>query len=147
MHTPIVRRRDTAEGTHDGSDSPDARSGMRRLLLIEDDPAVADGTMELLRDEGFEVRTLDSGVNAVHEIESFRPDAVILDRGLPQIDGEQVLAAIRGRFPRLGIIFTSGDANPAVASGQGGRVIVLQKPYDIDEILNALASLAHKSTR
>src|SRR5512134_2315805 len=66
-----------------------------RVLVVEDDAAIADVLRRALRQEGHEVRSAEDGVEALEVAESFVPDLVILDLGLPKLDGVEVCRRLR----------------------------------------------------
>ena len=66
-----------------------------RILVVEDDAEIADVLRRTLRAEGHEVRTAGDGEKALEEAAEFLPDLVILDLGLPKIDGVEVLRRLR----------------------------------------------------
>jgi two-component system response regulator MprA len=66
-----------------------------RVLVVEDDEAIADVLRRSLRAEGHEVRSAVDGVEALTEASQFVPDLVILDLGLPRLDGVEVCRRLR----------------------------------------------------
>jgi two-component system cell cycle sensor histidine kinase/response regulator CckA len=115
-----------------------------RLVLVEDDPHVAAGLMALLEIEGIEMSLASLGRDAVGQIEKFKPDAVILDVGLPDIDGVTVFAEISARWPELPVVFSTGhgDEDLLEAALRRPHVGYLLKPYGVDELLEVLARIA-----
>src|ERR1700752_2950254 len=87
---------------------PDVPLG--RVLLVEDEPEVAAGVAMLLEVEGAEVEVVHSGGEAIAAIERFAPDVVILDIGLPDMNGAEVYERIASRWPDLRVLFSSGHA-------------------------------------
>ena len=71
-----------------------------RVLVVEDDAEIADVLRRTLRQEGHEVRSAADGVAALEVAEDFVPDLVILDLGLPKLDGVEVLPPAPGRERR-----------------------------------------------
>jgi two-component system, cell cycle sensor histidine kinase and response regulator CckA len=116
------------------------RTSARRVLLVEDEPAVAAGVIAILEEEGIEVHAVERGTEAPDAAESFRPDAVILDLRLPDISGLDVYAALKTIDPDLPIIFSSGHADRAVLEAQldSASLVFLRKPYEVDALLAAL---------
>jgi len=110
------------------------------VLLVEDEPAVASGVALLLEIEGIAVDIVDNGAGVMAAIESTHPDAVVLDIGLPDIDGTQVYAAIAARYPNLPVVFSTGhgDATQLESLLSNEHVGFLMKPYDIDRLLESL---------
>ena len=71
----------------------DASGG--RVLVVEDDAEIADVLRRSLRNEGYEVRTSADGVDALDVASGFVPDVVVLDLGLPRMDGIEVCRRLR----------------------------------------------------
>jgi CheY-like chemotaxis protein len=116
---------------------------LERLLLVEDDPAVAAGLIALLGMDGIAVELVERGADAVTRIESFAPDAVVLDVGLPDMSGIAVYDQIARRWPYLPVLFSTGHGDerlltPALARPNVGFLL---KPYDSNTLLRALAKL------
>jgi len=124
-------------------------TSVRRVLLVEDEPAVAAGITALLEAEGIEVRAVERGADAPDAAESFRPDAVILDLSLPDISGLDVYASLKMLLPDLPIVFSSGHADQAALEQQinSSSVAFLRKPYEVEALLDALQHVVEKSGR
>jgi PAS domain S-box-containing protein len=120
--------------------------GTPRVLLIEDDEAVAAGTTAMLSLEDIESETVASGAEAVAAVERFQPTVVILDVGLPDADGRDVFTKLRERWPSLPVIFSTGHAETSGVGGEAERVRVLQKPYEIDALLQSIAEITKESS-
>jgi PAS domain S-box-containing protein len=122
---------------------PRAPSTVRRIVLVEDDHAVAAGLAAVLALEGIEVVLVDRGEGAEARIEQARPDAVVLDVGLPDIDGVTLYRGIASRWPSLPVLFSTGHGDEKML----GPVLVapnvdyLLKPYDSVALLDKLAGL------
>lgn len=111
-----------------------------KILLVEDDPSVSAGIEALLESEGVIVEIAGSGAQAQERLISFAPDAVVLDVGLPDIDGVELYRIIRSKWPSLPIILSSGHGDiariqQAVASTE---VDFLQKPYSALHLFEVL---------
>ena len=117
-----------------------------RVLLIEDDEAVAAGTVAMLSLEDIETAVVTSGAEAVAAVERFQPTVVILDVGLPDADGRDVFNDLRERWPSLPVIFSTGHAETSGVGGEAERVRVLQKPYEIGALLQAIADVTKESS-
>ena len=109
-----------------------------RLILVEDDDLVAAGLTTLLDLEGFMVLTIGRGLAVAEAIRTFKPDAVILDLTLPDIDGVEVFRRLRKGWPDLPVVFSTGGGENMAATLKGKRVAMLRKPYEIGELLSAL---------
>jgi len=125
--------------------TPAARKSVtgRRLLLVEDEIAVASGIAAVLELEGVSVEVVHRGLDAVPAIEEHRPHAVILDVGLPDLDGVKVYERIAARWPNLPVIFSTGHGDETKLAEHLARpnVRFLMKPYDIDTLLGLLETL------
>ena len=117
----------------------------RRVLVVEDSRDTAESLRELLHMSGHEVRAVHSGAQALSLLEEFRADVVLLDIGLPRMDGFMVAHAIRARFahlpprPRLFALTGHGreeDRLSALRSGFDGH---LTKPVEPTLLLRMVA--------
>ena len=70
-------------------------AGVGRVLIVEDDEDIADVLRRSLRTEGYQVRTSADGVDALDVAAGFTPDLVVLDLGLPRMDGVEVCRRLR----------------------------------------------------
>jgi len=93
--------------------------------------------VEFLRNEGFIVTTADTGSDALRKIEKNLLDLVLLDLGLPDIQGETILKKVRGDYPDLPIIILTAKSKPEeVADGLNlGADDYLPKPFAAEELL------------
>jgi len=135
----------TQAETQVGSNAP-ARTwpeSVRRVVLIEDEEAVADALTMTLELEGVEVVGARTGSEAKGVVEAFEPDLVILDIGLPDISGTEVFAELRHLHPRLPILFATGHAGDL--EGQlgtlTGPVGSLLKPFSLASLTAAVHAL------
>jgi two-component system, cell cycle sensor histidine kinase and response regulator CckA len=110
----------------------------RRLLIVDDEEVIAGGLEILLVDGGFEVLIASSGAEALEAIETFEPDLVLLDVGLPDLDGTEVARRIHERRPETPVIFMTGHGDMRAEA-------TLHKPFDIDELLGRIAELEQAS--
>ena len=72
-----------------------------RVLVVDDEPSLAELLASVLRYEGWEIRTAGDGGSAVRTAREFRPDAVVLDIMLPDFDGLEVLRRVRAGLPHV----------------------------------------------
>ena len=116
---------------------------VRRILLIEDDETVALGITTLLELNGVAVAVATCGADAAAAIESFQPDVVALDIGLPDVPGTVVFEQIRGRWPDLPVLFSTGHAGELESGVEhlDGPTAHLLKPYDFDTFVGAVRRL------
>ena len=116
-----------------------------RILLVEDNVDVADKLTALLRRDGHEVRLERDGAAAVVAVSAFQPSAVLLDIGLPLMDGYQVARQIRQQpgFENVVIVGLSGYTHEEAQrrSVEAGFDELLGKPFDLNVLGAKLARL------
>ncbi|MEW1893609.1 response regulator transcription factor [Streptomyces sp. NPDC085659] len=118
-----------------------------RVLVVDDEPDVTDVLSGAMTAEGWQVRTAADGASALATARDFRPDAVVLDWMLPDLDGLQVLRALRREAPRVCVLFlTARDAVEDRITGitTGGDDYVT-KPYSLEEVLARLRGLLRRA--
>jgi PAS domain S-box-containing protein len=122
---------------------PQLRSGRAlRVLLVEDDPSVATGICALLELEGIDVDVASSGHEAIERVAHAVPDVVVLDVGLPDIDGKEVYRTMMRMQPNLPVIFSTGHADRGELDelSPEGEVFYLLKPFDVDLLVETIHS-------
>jgi CheY-like chemotaxis protein len=122
----------------------DAGRNQRRVLVVDDNVDAADGLGMLLRISGHEVRTAYDGAEALDVIQSFPADVILLDIGLPKIDGYEVARRVReipGRENVVLIALTGwGQAEARHRTDEAGFDIHLTKPIDPTLLMKLLES-------
>lgn len=118
-----------------------------RILVVDDEPDVTDVLAAVLTAEGWQVRTAADGASALECAREFRPDAVVLDWMLPDLDGLQVLRALRREAPRVCVLFlTARDAvEDRIAGITAGGDDYVTKPYSLEEVLARLRGLLRRA--
>lgn len=116
-----------------------------RVLLVEDDPSVATGIASLLELEGLTVEIAETGAAALRAVDAATPDVIVLDVGLPDMEGTSVYTAIATKYPALPIIFSTGHADRARLDSiiANANVGYLLKPYDSSALLGAIREVMH----
>jgi len=121
-------------------------SGRKRVLVVDDDEAIVEMFKELLeRDGRFEVKTAATGYDAGIVTEQFRPDVILLDYKLPDVNGNVVCRTIRANpnYEHMRIIVISGVADPEEIQDllAAGADEFIKKPFDINVVIDRVAEL------
>ncbi len=118
-----------------------------RLLLVEDDMMIGETVRDVLRAENFALDWVRDGNAADTVLQTEQFDLVLLDLGLPRLDGVEVLRRLRARKDATPVlIVTARDAlQDRVAGLDAGADDYVLKPYDIDELLARIRALIRRS--
>lgn len=123
-------------------------SGKKRILVVDDDEAIIEMFTELLeRDGRFEVKTASTGYDAGMMTEQFKPDVMLLDFKLPDINGNVVCRTIRSNtnYDQMKIIIISGVADPDEVNEllSSGANEFIRKPFDINSVIGRISELVN----
>jgi len=123
-----------------------ARAGASRILVVDDLAASAETLMTLLEMEGFQVRVAHEGQQALDIARAFRPEVVLLDIGLPGMNGFEVARGLRAqpesRDALLIALTGYGEVESRTRSAQAGFDFHMVKPADVNLLLAMLADPA-----
>jgi CheY-like chemotaxis protein len=111
-----------------------------RVLVIEDNEGLRDYLRAALESEGYEVLTAAHGQEALGYLNGHRVDAIVTDLFMPEMDGIEVIAAVRRQFPDVRVIAISGrpGVDYLTIARELGVTHTLRKPFEFDELLGAL---------
>jgi two-component system response regulator MprA len=116
-----------------------------RVLIVEDDVDIADVLRRSLRNEGYEVKTSADGVEALDVAAGFVPDLVVLDLGLPGLDGVEVCRRLRGDGDVPILMLTArAETEDRVAGLDSGADDYLVKPFERKELLARIRALLRR---
>jgi two-component system response regulator MprA len=123
----------------------DTETNTGRVLVVEDDAEIADVLRRTLRQEGHEVRSAVDGVTALEAAEDFVPDLVILDLGLPKLDGVEVCRRLRSSSDVSILILTARtQTDDRVVGLDAGADDYLVKPFERKELLARMRALMRR---
>jgi two-component system, OmpR family, KDP operon response regulator KdpE len=119
-----------------------------RVLIVEDEPALLRALRINLRARGYDVAAAASGREALGEARRRPPDVVVLDLGLPDLDGTEVIRDLRG-WSRVPVIVLSGRAGSEDKIGalDAGADDYVTKPFDMEELLARLRAALRRDDR
>ncbi len=118
-----------------------------RVLLVEDDLLIGDGVRAGLEQEGYTVEWLENGLDAAAALEAEPFDAMVLDLGLPGLNGKEILRALRERQSVMPVlILTARDTREEKIEGLDlGADDYLVKPFDISELFARLRAIIRRA--
>jgi excisionase family DNA binding protein len=122
-------------------------AGKKKVLIVDDDIEIVELLLDVLsRDGRFEVRTATSGYDAGLVTQQFRPDVILLDYMLPDVNGNIVCRTIKKNadFANTQIIIVSGVVNQEEIEEllKSGAADFIKKPFNISELVDKLAALS-----
>ncbi len=121
-------------------------SGKKKLLIVDDDPDLVELISEgFFRDGRFEIRSVNNGFDAGMGVKEFRPDLVILDVMLPDINGKEVCQRVRSdsSLDMVKILCISGmvEQDKVEALKESGATDFMQKPFAVEDLLDRSCDL------
>jgi two-component system response regulator MprA len=118
-----------------------------RILVVDDDRAVREALRRVLTLAGYEVQTAEGGAEAIETVVQALPDAVVLDIGMPDVDGLEVCERLRMLGNRVPILMLTArvDVSDRVAGLDAGADDYLVKPFDNEELKARLRALLRRS--
>ncbi|MCW2495755.1 response regulator [Jatrophihabitans sp.] len=121
---------------------------MTRLLIVDDEPHLLHALTVNLTGRGYDVATATSASRALAEIHHTPPDLLVLDLGLPDLDGLEVIRELRENGPDLPILVLSARHTSAdmVAALDLGALDYVVKPFNMDELIARLRAVIRRTT-
>jgi signal transduction histidine kinase/ActR/RegA family two-component response regulator len=149
VRVPVLAAADLAPKGHEAASREEPKCPGLRVLVVDDIADVADVLKMLLDLEGFETRVAYSGVAALESARDFRPDVVICDIGLPEMDGHEIARRLRrdpDMAPAMLIALTGWGAEGEVRrTRESGFDFHLVKPVDANALLELLSHMAPRA--
>ncbi len=122
------------------------QNGDMRVLVVEDDKSVADGILDGLSDPSFETHHVDCGAHALESVSSFHPDIVLLDLGLPDMDGTDVCRQIRSQSTVPIIVVSARDEEiDRVVALEIGADDYVVKPFGMRELIARIRAVSRRT--
>ena len=120
---------------------------MSRVLVVDDEPQILRALVVNMRARGYEVHTAADGASALRVAGQHPPDLVILDLGLPDMDGTQVIAGLRGWTPAPIIVLTGRTEQvQKIAALDAGADDYVTKPFGIEELFARMRAVTRRVT-
>jgi len=117
------------------------------IVIVEDNLAVQEALCDHLREQGFDVRGVDSGAALDAALAQASAHALVLDLNLPGEDGHSIALRMRARFPRMGILMLSAALAGAGAGARQPQVdVYLRKPAQAQALTDALRALCESGS-
>jgi two-component system alkaline phosphatase synthesis response regulator PhoP len=120
---------------------------MTRVLVVEDSPDLAFGLRTNLEIEGYEIRVAGDGRTALREFDEFRPDLIVLDLMIPELNGFGVLQAVRERGSNVPVLILSATAEETakIRGFRLGADDFVTKPFSVLELLARIEALLRRA--
>lgn len=112
-----------------------------KVLIVDDELEVRQILQEFLAHKGYEVHAAESGPEALNALDTFKPDVVLLDVSMPEMDGVETLKRIVALQPTLPIIMVTANADVGITSkllGLGAADYI-PKPFDLEYLDQAVS--------
>jgi CheY-like chemotaxis protein len=115
----------------------------KRILVVDDEPFVCEAVKMMLAFDGHEVKTANSGKEALLVLDKDAFDLVITDFAMPAMKGDELAAAIKARLPRQPVVMITAYAEMLQSSGDPlpGVDFLISKPFLLENLREAIAKV------
>ena len=121
-------------------------NGAPRILVVDDEPNIAELLSAALTFEGYQVGVAATGAEAIEQVRSFRPNLVMLDVMLPDFDGTEVCRRLRNQGEQVPIVFlTARDATQDKVEGLRMGDDYVTKPFSIEELMARIGAILRRA--
>ena len=112
----------------------------KTILVVDDEDDVRESVREVLTDEGYRVVDTADGTRVLEMIRAERPELVLLDIWMPQVDGIGLLKEIKSQEPEINVVMVSGHGNihTAVTATKYGAFDFIEKPVSLEGLLTTV---------
>jgi two-component system, OmpR family, response regulator len=117
-----------------------------RILVVDDEPNIAELLSAALSFEGYQVGVASTGAEAIEQVRAFRPNLVMLDVMLPDFDGTEVCRRLRNQGEQMPIVFlTARDATQEKVEGLSMGDDYVTKPFSIEELMARVGAILRRT--
>jgi two-component system OmpR family response regulator len=117
-----------------------------RILVVDDEPNIAELLSAALRFEGYDVGVAKTGVEALDMVRTYRPNLVMLDVMLPDLDGNEVCRRLRHQGEQVPIVFlTARDTTQDKVEGLGMGDDYVTKPFSVEELMARVGAILRRA--
>jgi two-component system, OmpR family, response regulator len=121
-------------------------AGATRILVVDDEPNIAELLSAALAFEGYQVGVAATGAEAMEQVRSFRPNLVMLDVMLPDFDGTEVCRRLRNQGEQVPIVFlTARDTTPDKVEGLSMGDDYVTKPFSVEELMARIGAILRRA--
>lgn len=112
----------------------------KKILIVDDEPALCEAASAFLTDHGYEVSYAMDGREGINAIEKQRPELLLLDINMPNMNGLEVLQELTERFPHLIVVVISGFLDKTTTANviQFGAAACVDKPFKMEELIERI---------
>ena len=113
---------------------------MKKVLVVDDDQSIVEVVKYILTSKGFDVHTLDTGINILEIVLVYDPNLILLDIRLPGKSGIEICKELKQQHSDLRIILFSAHADHKMALHESGADSFIKKPFDVGDFINTIRS-------